>query len=198
MWGARSFLEPYGPGCECLGSCRLQCMNLPRTRRLGCESLPKTMRSHGKYLWTRVWDLAWDAADLGASPCLGPCWLECKYLSKTMRAHGESLHRTCRFGFETMDAAGSGVSPCLWPLGSGVNPCLGPVESDVRPCPGPCGLECEFLLRTLRARVWFLAYGPYMRVCESLPSHCNVTGGSGVSFCLGQCRLVCETLPMTL
>ena len=139
MWGVRSCLKPCGPECECLtiGPCKLLYLGLTGS---------------------------------GVSSCLGPCRLGCESLPKTMWAHGKSLPRTCRLGFETLpkDAAGSdvspclrpcalGVNPCLWPLGLGVNPCLGPVGSGGRPFPGPCGLECELLLRTLRARLWVLA-----------------------------------------
>ena len=60
-------------------------------------------------------------------PCLGCCGLGCEYLPETMRACGESL-----------------------PMTSCVNTCLGHVGSGGRPCPG---LECELMLKTLRARV---------------------------------------------
>ena len=48
-------------------------------------------------------------------------------LPKTMRARGESLLRTCRF------------------------------STGVRPRLGPCGIECESLIKKLRARVGFIA-----------------------------------------
>ena len=106
----------------------------------------------------------------GLRPCLGRCGLGCASLPNNMRAWD---------------------NPCLWPLGSDVSPCLGPVWSGVIPC---AGLECEFLLRTLRARVWFLVHGPYMCVCESLPSH----WGLGCETLSRTCRLGCESLPRTM
>ena len=53
---------------------------------------------------------------------------------------------------------------------------------------------CEFLFRTLRARVWFLAHGPCMCVCESLPGH----WGLGCETLSRICRLGCESLSGTM
>ena len=38
--------DPAGLGVSaCIGSCKLQCMTLPKTHRLGCESLARTLKA---------------------------------------------------------------------------------------------------------------------------------------------------------
>ena len=119
-------LLPCGPVVSAfLRPCKLHCMTFPRTRRLGYESLPKTMRAHGKSL-------------------LRTCRLGCESLPKTMRAWGESFPMTFRLGFE----------PSLWPVWSDMRPCQGPWGPDCGSLLGTLRARVRFLVWALRARLW--------------------------------------------